>query len=127
MTNKNMKRILIIEDEKILSDMYKFKLNKEGFEVISAIEVDEGIELAKKQIPDLVVLDVLLPKESGINYLIKVKEIDSLKSIPVLVLSNFDDNETRTQALKYGAKDYLIKSNHDPKEIVARIKELLNQ
>ncbi|MFA5729887.1 MAG: response regulator transcription factor [Candidatus Paceibacterota bacterium] len=127
MENKNTKRILIIEDEKILSEMYKFKLNKEGFEVISAIEVDEGIELAKKQIPDLVVLDVLLPKESGINYLIKTREMNDLKSVPVLVLSNFDDNRTRTEALKYGAKDYLIKSNHDPKEIVTRIKELLNQ
>jgi DNA-binding response OmpR family regulator len=84
MENKNTKRILIIEDEKILSEMYKFKLNKEGFEVISAIEVDEGIELAKKQIPDLVVLDVLLPKESGINYLIKTREMDDLKSVPVL-------------------------------------------
>lgn len=122
-----MKRILIIEDEKILSDMYKFKLSKEGFEVISAIEVDEAIELAKKQIPDLVVLDMLLPKESGVNYLIKIKKIDNLKLIPVLVLTNFDDNQTRAQAFENGAKDYLIKSNHDPKEIVARIKELLNQ
>lgn len=121
-----MKRILIVEDEKILSDMYKFKLNKEGFEVVLAIEVDEAIELAKKKKPDLVVLDVLLPKESGINYLIKTREIEDLKSIPVLVLSNFDDNETRAQASKYGARDYLIKSNHDPKEIVAKIKELLN-
>jgi two-component system, OmpR family, alkaline phosphatase synthesis response regulator PhoP len=122
-----MKRILIIEDEKILSEMYKFKLNKEGFDVISAIEVDEAIELAKKNIPDLVILDILLPKESGINYLIKIANIEELKSIPVLVLSNFDDNKTRAEALKYGAKDYLIKSNHDPKEIVAKVKELLNQ
>jgi two-component system alkaline phosphatase synthesis response regulator PhoP len=120
-----MKRILIIEDEKILSEMYRFKLNKEGFEVLSAIEVDEGIELAKKNKPDLVVLDMLLPKESGINYLIKVKLIEDLKDIPVLVLSNFDDNETRAQAFNNGAKDYLIKSNHDPKEIVDKIKELL--
>lgn len=122
-----MKTILIIEDEKILSDMYKFKLTKEGFEVIAAIEVDEAIALAKKQKPDLVVLDILLPKESGINYLIKTRNIDDLKSIPVLVLSNFDDNETKSEAFKYGARDYLIKSNHDPKEIVLKIKELLNQ
>jgi DNA-binding response OmpR family regulator len=121
-----MKTILIVEDEKILSEMYKFKLNKEGLEVVSAMEVDEAIEIAKKKKPDLVVLDMLLPKESGINYLIKVKNIEELKSIPVLVLSNFDDNETKAQAFANGAKDYLIKSNHDPKEIVAKIKELLN-
>jgi DNA-binding response OmpR family regulator len=122
-----MKKILIIEDEKILSEMYKFKLNKEGFEVVLAIEVDEGIELAKKEKPDLVVLDMLLPHESGINYLIKTREMDDLKSIPVLVLSNFDDNQTRAEAFKYGARDYMIKSNHDPKEIVTKIKELLKK
>jgi DNA-binding response OmpR family regulator len=120
-----MKKILIIEDEKILSEMYRFKLSKEGFEVISAIEVDEAIESGRKNRPDLVVLDILLPKESGINYLIKAKELEELKDVPVLVLSNFDDNETRNRAFELGAKDYLIKSNHDPREIVEKIKELL--
>lgn len=120
-----MKKILIIEDEKILSEMYKFKLGKEGFEVLSAIEVDEAIAKGKENKPDLVVLDILLPKESGINYLIKVKEVPELKDVPVLVLSNFDDNETKSKAFELGAKDYLIKSNHNPKEIVDKIKELL--
>ena len=120
-----MKKILIIEDEKILSEMYEFKLNKEGFEVILAMEVDEAIGLAKKDKPDLVVLDILLPKESGINYLIKTKSIPDLKDVPVLVLSNFDDNQTRMQAMENGARDYMIKSNHDPKEIIEKIKELL--
>ena len=120
-----MKKILIVEDEKILSEMYKFKLGKEGFEVIGAMEVDEAIDLGKKNRPDLVVLDILLPKENGINYLIKIKDIGELKSVPVLVLSNFDDNETRARAFELGAKDYLIKSNHDPKEIVEKIRELL--
>lgn len=111
-----MKKILIIEDERILSEMYKFKLNKEGFETANAMDVDEAIETGKKIGPDLVVLDILLPKESGINYLIKIKNIKELKNVPVLVLSNFDDNETKSKAFELGAKDYLIKSNHDPKE-----------
>ncbi|MFA5431626.1 MAG: response regulator [Candidatus Paceibacterota bacterium] len=122
-----MKKILIVEDEKILSEMYKFKLNKEGFDVVLAIEVDEAIALAKKEKPDLVVLDMLLPHESGINYLIKTKEMDDLNSIPVLVLSNFDDNQTRVQAMEHGARDYMIKSNHDPKEIIEKIKTLLKK
>jgi len=120
-----MKKILIIEDEKVLAEMYKFKLGKEGYEVLSAMEVDEAIELGKKSIPDLVVLDILLPKESGINYLIKIKEIKELASVPVLVLSNFDDSETKSKAFELGAKDYMIKSNHDPKEIVEKIKTLI--
>lgn len=119
-----MKTILVVEDEKILSEMYRFKLNKEGFEVMTAMTVDEAIELGKKKVPDLVVLDMLLPQESGVNYLIKIKNIESLAKVPVLVLSNFDDSETRTMCFELGAKDYLIKSNHDPKEIVEKIKEL---
>jgi DNA-binding response OmpR family regulator len=119
-----MKTILVVEDEKILSEMYSFKLNKEGFNVISAMTVDEAIELAKKEKPSLVVLDILLPKESGVNYLLKIKNIESLVNIPVLVLSNFDDSETRNTCFELGAKDYLIKSNHDPKEVVEKIKEL---
>jgi len=120
-----MKKILIIEDEKILSEMYKFKLEKEGFEVLNAMEVDEAIGIGRNSKPDLVVLDILLPKESGINYLIKMKNIEELKDVPVLVLSNFDDNETKNKSFELGAKDYLIKSNHDPKEIVEKIKELI--
>ncbi len=122
-----MKLILIIEDEKMLSDMYKFKLEREGFDIILAMEVDEAIELSKNKKPDLVLLDILLPRESGINFLIKIKDIDTLKSIPVLVFSNFDDNETKKQAFNYGAKDYLIKANYDPNEIVSKIKELLSE
>jgi two-component system alkaline phosphatase synthesis response regulator PhoP len=121
-----MKKILIIEDEKILAEMYKFKLSKEGFEVFHVMDVDSGIEIAKKEIPNLVLLDILLPKESGINYLIKSKAIKEIASIPVLVLSNFDDQETKSKAFDNGAKDYMIKSNHDPHEIVDKVKKLLS-
>jgi len=121
-----MNKILIIEDEKILAEMYKFKLEKEGFQVFNAIDVDAGVEIAKKEIPNLVILDMLLPKESGVNYLIKAKAIKSISSIPVLVLSNFDDVETKKKAFENGAKDYMIKSNHDPHEIVDRVKQLLS-
>jgi len=122
-----MKTILIIEDRKIISDMYKFKLSKEGFEVIIAIGVDEAVELAKNSRPDLVILEVFLSKENGVDFLIRVREIEELNSLSVLVVSNFDDEETKIEAFKYGVKDYLIKSNHEPKEIVLKIKELLNQ
>ena len=120
-----MKIILIVEDEKILSEMYNFKLNKEGFETMNAMTVDEAIAAGKAKKPDLVVLDILLPQESGINYLIKTKEMDGLKDVPVLVLSNFDDNQTRAKCFELGAKDYMIKANHDPKQIIEKIKELV--
>jgi DNA-binding response OmpR family regulator len=117
-----MKKILIIEDEKILSEMYRFKFSKEGYEIYSAMDVDEALEVAQKEKPDLVILDILLPKESGIVFLEKRKGMSKVENIPVIVLSNFDDTETKDKAFALGAKDYLIKSNADPKQVLEKIK-----
>jgi DNA-binding response OmpR family regulator len=116
-----MKKILIIEDEKMLSEMYKFKFAKEGYEIYNATEVEEALDLANKEMPDLIILDILLPRESGIVFLEKRKGT-AIESIPVIVLSNFDDAETKNKAFALGAKDYLIKSNSDPKEVLNKIK-----
>ncbi len=117
-----MKKILIIEDEKILSEMYRFKFAKEGYKIYNAMDVEEALDLAKKEKPNLVILDMLLPKESGIAFLEKRKSIADIQNIPVIVLSNFDDSETKNKAFSLGAKDYLIKSNADPKEVLDKIK-----
>lgn len=117
-----MKKVLIIEDEKILLEMYTFKFSKEGYEVFSATDVESALKIAEKEKIDLIILDILLPKESGIAFLEKRKEIEMVKDVPVIVLSNFDDKETREKAFGLGAKDYLIKSNFNPKEVLARMK-----
>lgn len=120
-----MKKILIIEDEKILFEMYKFKFSKAGYKVFNSIDVEGGLALAQKEKPSLVILDMLLPRESGLNFLEKRKNIDSIAKIPVIVLSNFDDSETKTKALELGAKDYLIKSNFNPTEILDQLKNYI--
>ena len=120
-----MKKILVIEDEKILAEMYKDKLSKEGFKVMEAMEVKKALQLTKKEKPDLIVLDILLPRENGIIFLRKMRSDPEISSIPVVVLSNFDDSLTRKEALDLEVKDYLIKANLDPKETVERIKKLL--
>ncbi|MFA5087139.1 MAG: response regulator [Candidatus Paceibacterota bacterium] len=117
-----MKKVLIIEDEKILSEMYRFKFTKEGYEVFAAIEVGEALKLAQEHKPDLIILDILLPKESGIAFLEKRQSMEAIKDIPVIVLSNFDDKETKEKAFGLGAKDYLIKSNFNPKDVLERMK-----
>ncbi|MDD3292785.1 MAG: response regulator transcription factor [Candidatus Pacebacteria bacterium] len=117
-----MKKILIIEDEKVLSEMYKFKFSKEGYDIINAVDVETGLSLMESDNPDLVILDILLPKESGINFLEKYKG-----DVPVIVLSNFDDNETKNKAFSLGAKDYIIKSNLDPQEVLEKIKSYLKE
>ena len=120
-----MKKILLVEDEKILGEMYKDKFSKAGFEVHLVREAEEGLKLVKKEKPDLVVLDILLPRENGIFFLEERKKDSEIFSIPVIAFSNFDDPETKKEALKLGAKDYLIKTNYTPEEIVKKIKKYL--
>jgi DNA-binding response OmpR family regulator len=120
-----MKKVLIIEDEKILSEMYKFKFSKAGFKVLNAIDVKTGLKIAAEEIPDLVILDILLPKENGICFLERMKEDEKIANIPVVVLSNFDDIETKTKAFSLGASDYLIKSNFNPTEILSHVEKFI--
>ncbi len=118
-------KILIIEDEKILSEMYRLKFAKEGYEVISAMDVREGMDLAKSEKPDLIILDILLPKENGIKFLEERQGLKEIAGIPVIVLSNFDDPETKRKAFALGAVDYLIKSNYNPQDILDKINSYL--
>ena len=119
-----MKKILIIEDEIVLAEMYKEKLEKEGFEVFLASEIREGIEIAKKERPDLILLDILLPRENGVSFLEKIKK-EEIKDIPIVAFSNYDDPETKKRAFELGVKEYLIKANYTPGEIVEKIKNYL--
>jgi two-component system alkaline phosphatase synthesis response regulator PhoP len=120
-----MKKILIIEDEKILAEMYKEKLEMEGFEVALAFDVKEGIEMAKKEKPDLILLDILLPVENGVSFLRKQKEDKEISEIPVIAFSNYDDPRTKKEAMELGVKEYLIKTNYTPSEIIEKIKKYL--
>ena len=120
-----MKKILLIEDEKILADMYRDKLTRAGFKVVLVFNAEDGLKMAKKESPDLIILDILLPKANGISFLQKQKKDPKISSIPVVAFSNYDDPDTKKQAFQLGVKDYLIKTNYAPNEVVAKIKQLL--
>lgn len=120
-------KILIIEDEKILSEMYRDKLISENFEVISAASAEQGFEVIQKEIPDLILLDILLPGENGISFLTRIKKNPAFSSIPVLCFSNYDGPDTKKQAFKLGIKDYLIKTDFTPNEIVVKIRQVLSE
>ena len=122
-----MKKILLIEDEKILVEMYKDKFTQVGFEVISAFESEEALKLVKKEKPDLILLDILLPKENGIFFLEKLRKKLKMISIPVVAFSNYDDLDVKKQAFELGVKDYLIKTNYTPKQIIDKIKRYLKK
>jgi len=118
-----MKKILIIEDEKILVEMYKSKLRRNNFQVISVFSSEEGMEILKKEKPDLIILDILLPRENGITFLEKTRKLKGISKIPVIVFSNYDDPVTREKAMKLGVKDYLIKTQFTPRELLEEVKK----
>ena len=119
------KKILLIEDERILSEMYKEKFEQEGFEMILSVDAEKGFELAKKERPDLIILDILLPEKDGIFFLEQRMKDPEIASIPVVALSNYDHPEARKKALELGVKEYIIKTDYTPREIVEKIKKYL--
>lgn len=125
MTNLQKKKILLIEDEKILGEMYQEKFTEAGFKVFWVIESQEGLELAKKERPDLIVLDILLPREDGIFFLEELRKDQEISSIPVVAFSNYDAPEARKQAKELGILDYLLKTDYTPQEVVEKIKSYL--
>ena len=123
--NAAKKKILIVEDEEMLSEMYREVFEKEGFDVITAGNAQEAVESAQAKKPDFVLLDILLPGDNGIHFLEQRKEQSSLASIPVIAFSNFDNPQTKKDAFRLGIRDYLIKTNYTPQEVVTKVKKYL--
>ena len=120
--NSVQKKILIVEDEELLSEMYREVFEKEGFLVARASSGQEALELAQKEKPDFVLLDILLAGENGIYFLEQRKSLKSIASIPVIAFSNFDDPNVKKSAFALGVRDYLIKTNYTPQEVVAKVR-----
>jgi len=118
-------KILLIEDEAMLINMYKDKFAREDLDVSVVNTVKEGIKKAQEIKPDLILLDILLPHESGLEFLRQAKENPEISSIPVVAFSNYSDPSTQEEAMKLGAKEYIIKANYNPQETVEKIKEYL--
>ena len=118
-------KILIIEDEHILSDMYEDSFSNKGWQVSTATSKDEGFEKTKTEKPDIVLLDILLFNGHGIEYLRNKKYEEVIAKIPVVVFSNFDDPKTRKEALRLGALEYLLKTDYTPQELLTRVKSYL--
>lgn len=119
-------RILIVEDDPLISRMYERVFKFEGFDVDLARNGEEGLELLKKSKPKMILLDIMMPKMSGIDMLKIVKADPNLKNIPVVVLTNLSSVADAEEALKHGAVKFIVKSKNKPKEIVKQIKEILS-
>lgn len=119
------KTILVVEDDQVFLEILIDELSKAGFKVVTAHDGEEGLQAALGQLPDLIVIDILMPKMDGITMLKKIRESEAGKKIPLLILTNLSDNQTIDTALENGAYDFLVKSDWEPKDLVKRIKEKL--
>ncbi|OGY76107.1 MAG: hypothetical protein A2445_04025 [Candidatus Jacksonbacteria bacterium RIFOXYC2_FULL_44_29] len=122
-----MKKILIVEDEQSLLKLLELNFKSSGYEVFKAINGEEAFAVAMREQPNLILLDILLPGESGINVLERLKKNEKTKAIPVVMLTNFNEPERIEQARKKGAVDYLVKSSNDPSTVLEKVKKYLEE
>ncbi len=123
---ENKKNILLVEDDKFLSEMYVTKLIENGFDVETAGDGEAALEKIKEKKPDLVLLDIVLPKVDGFEVLRVIKNDESTRDIIVIALTNLGQKEEVEKGLKLGADNYVIKAHFTPTEVVARVKKLLS-
>jgi CheY-like chemotaxis protein len=112
------KTILVAEDDKFLVNIYRIKFSEKNFDVIVAMDGVEAIEELQKKIPDIILLDLLMPKKDGFEVLAELKSNPLWKNIPVVVATNLGQSEDIKKALALGANDYFIKSNVRLDEVV---------
>jgi two-component system, OmpR family, alkaline phosphatase synthesis response regulator PhoP len=116
-----MKKILIIEDEELLINLLQKKLTENGYEVFLAKNGQEGMDLMRKNSPDIILLDIIMPKMGGFEVLEEKIKDEALKIIPVIVISNSGQPVELDRAKRLGAKDWLIKTEFDPQEVVDKV------
>jgi len=119
------KKISVIEDDKFLRELIVQKLSNEGYDIIEAVDGEKGVESVKKEKPDLILLDLILPGIDGFEVLARIKSDPALSEIPIIILSNLGQKEDIERGLKMGAVDYLIKAHFTPEEIINKINAVL--
>jgi DNA-binding response OmpR family regulator len=115
------KKILIIEDEEILSSLLSKRLEREGYEIVVAPDGEVGVETMKEQKPDLVLLDIVMPKKDGFQVMEEMQADEALSKIPVVIISNSGQPVELDRAKKLGAKDWLVKTEFDPQEVLDKV------
>jgi two-component system OmpR family response regulator len=122
----NQTKVLIIEDDELLREIYSTKFELEGFAVGTARDGKEGLMAAHTQAPDIILVDMIMPRMSGLDFLRAYKPAGLLRQAKTVVMSNKSSPAEINQAKALGVLDYLIKSQHTPDEIVRKVRSYLN-
>ncbi|MCF7835702.1 MAG: response regulator [Candidatus Marinimicrobia bacterium] len=124
---ENKKTILFFEDEERLQKIIAAALESAGYNVLNASDGELGIKILGEESPDLILLDLILPKKDGFEVLEYLKTDKKLQKIPVVVSTNLEDKHDIERAMSYGVRAYLVKANYRPEEIVEKIREILEE
>lgn len=120
-----MAKVLLIDDDPLLARMYQAKFVIDGYQTETASDGEEGVAKAQSGKPNLILLDIMMPKMNGLDVLKKLKEEESTKKIPVILLTNLSTDTHVQEGLDLGAVAYLVKADYTPKEVVQKVKEIL--
>lgn len=119
------KKILFVEDEPALQKTLGSVLENIGFTIVSAFDGETAVTLAQQELPDLILLDLILPKKDGFQVLEEIKKDEATKHIPVIILSNLESVNEIERAIELGATTYLIKTNYRLDEVIDKIKNII--
>lgn len=117
--------MLLIDDDVILSQTYRTEFGLSGFKVLQAFDGQTGLRLAKEAKPDVILLDILMPMMTGLDVLKKIKSDEEISQIPVIILTNIEEDETVREALDSGANDFITKYRVTPAGVASKIKEII--
>ena len=120
-------RIVLVEDDEVLAKVIHGELQEAGFDVEQAYDGEKGLTLVQSRLPDLVLLDLVLPKKHGFEVLEELKKSPGTSHIPVIVLTMLETDEDIKKGLKLGANDYIVKSQHAVGEIIEKVKNFFGQ
>ena len=119
-------KVLIIDDEKGILKMYSEYLAQSGIETITATDGEVGIKMAKEQKPNVIFLDIIMPRYNGLDVLKDIKNDPDLKNTPVFLLTNLPAESSGPKAKELGASGYLVKANYEPKSLLEIVKSATN-
>lgn len=122
-----MKKVLLIEEEPVLVDLFKDKFFKEGFNILTAPDSDSGLQIARIEKPNVIILDIMLPTTSGISFLKKLRAEPEISKTPVFVFSCLDTADVKKQAFDLKIEDYIVKTKYTPDQLLEKVKEYFNE
>ena len=120
-----MTKVLLVEDDSTLMEMYQLKFNEAKIEILTATDGEAGLALAKQSLPDVVLLDIMMPKLDGFAVLTELKKDEKTKKIPVILLSNLGQKSDIEKGKELGAVDYVVKASLTPAQVLEKAKQYI--